>query len=337
MSLFDRAIDHAVAFLTGIPKMYYEGWGDPDLLDRLVDYSRDLGPPADIEVQWTGGKQRRDGSHLFEGWFTSPAHSLPLPPESRAAYFQMLLPPQPFSRPFPSMCVHLAGTGDATFLGRRLLANALLEQGIGAIILQNPFYGPRRPHWQRGTRLRTMTDQLMMNLATVEETRSLLKWLRGEGFERVGVTGYSMGGFMAGFAAQTVPFAVAAIPCAAGDTAVAPLIDSPLRNICDWEVLAEEAGGPDHAEMLMRQTLSALALSEHGTPVAPEAGIILGAVDDEFVPPSEPVELHKHWHGSELRWIKGGHTTGWLLNADAIRQAIRDAFARLDEVLKAFR
>jgi hypothetical protein len=334
MSILDRAIDHAIAFVTGIPKMYYEGWGDPDLLDHLVNYSRDLGPPAQIDVQWTGGKQLRDGSHQFEGWFTSPTPRLPLPPEARAAYFQMLLPPQPFSVPRPAMCVHLAGTGDATFLGRRLLARPLLEKNIGAVILQNPFYGARRPHWQSGTRLRSMTDQLMMNLATVEETRALLKWLRGEGFERVGVTGYSMGGFMAGFAAQTVPFAVAAIPCAAGDTAVAPLVDSPLRNICDWEELAAEAGGADHAEMLMRQTLSSLALSEHGTPVATEAAIILGARDDEFVPPSEPVELHQHWGGSELRWINGGHTTGWLLNADAIRQAIIDAFARLEVVLE---
>lgn len=333
MQILDRAIDRAIAFITGIPKMYYDGWGDPELLESLVEYARRLGPIGDIEVKWTGGKRRLDGTHLLEGWFTTPARRLPLPPETRAAYFQMLLPREPFVGPRPRMCVHLAGTGDATFAGRRLLARPLLEQDIGAIILQNPFYGPRRPHWQKGTRLRRMTDQVMMNLATVEETRALLKWLRNDGYERVGVTGYSMGGFMAGFAAQTVPFAIAAVPCAAGDTAVAPLIESPLRNICDWETLAEEAGSADHAEMLMRETLSSLALSEHGTPVAPEAAIIIGARNDEFVPPSEPMELHEHWNGSELRWINGGHTTGWLFNPGPIRQAIVDAFDRLDEVL----
>jgi pimeloyl-ACP methyl ester carboxylesterase len=251
----DRLVDRTVAFVTGIPKMYYEGWGDPDLLESLVEYARKLGPPADIDVTWREGKRRWDGTYLFEGWFTSPAKKLPLPPEARTAYFQMLLPPKPFGGGAPSMCIHLAGTGDATYLGRRLLARPLLKERIGAIVLQNPFYGPRRPHWQRGTRLRRMTDQLMMNLATVEETRALLKWLRHDGYTKLGVTGYSMGGFMAGFAAQTVPFPIAAIPCAAGDTAVAPLIDSPLRNICDWESLAEEAGSADHAEMLMRQTL----------------------------------------------------------------------------------
>ncbi len=333
MELVDRLVDRAVAYLTSIPKMYYEGWGDSDLLEWLVDAARQVGPPPRIEVKWIDGKRRLDGSHLFEGWFTTPARHLPLPPEARAAYFQLLLPPEPFRSPRPAVCVHLAGTGDATFLGRRLLSGPLLDEGIGAVILQNPYYGPRRPIGQHQTRLRRMTDQLMMNLATVQEARALLAWLRDEGFERVGVTGYSMGGFIAGFAAQTVPFPVAAIPCAAGDTAVAPLVESPLRDICDWQQLAAEAGSAERAEMMMRQTLSSLALSEHGSPVAPEAAIIVGALNDEFVPPSQSMQLYRHWRGAELRWIDGGHTTGWLFHGAEIRQAIADAFDRLDEVL----
>jgi dienelactone hydrolase len=337
MEIIDRWTDRAVAMVTGIPKMFYEGWGDPELLDWLVEQSRDVGPPADIEVRWEDSKRHRDGSHTFSGWFTTPARHLPLPPEVRAAYFQMLLPPDAFDGPRPGMCVHLAGTGDLTFAARKFLARPLLKHQnprdrIGAIILQNPYYGRRKPHGQRQTRLRRMTDQVMMNLATVQEARALLKWLRGEGFARVGVTGYSMGGFMAGFSAQTVPFPVAAIPCASGDTAVATLVDSPLRDICDWKKLAEEAGGADHADMLMRQTLSALALSEHGTPVAPEAAIIVGVRNDEFVPPAQPRALHDHWPGAELRWIDGGHTTGWLLHADKMREAIFDAFQRLQNV-----
>lgn len=335
LPLLDRAVDRAIAYVTGIPKMFYGGWGDPELLEELVDYGRNPRPPADIEVNWLSKKRNRGGSHLFEGWFTSPAKALPLPAEARAAYFQMLLPEEPFEAPRAKMCVHMAGTGDATYVGRRLLAKPLLEHNIGAVILQNPFYGPRRPSWQRSTRLRSMTDQLLLNLAAVEEARALLHWLRGEGFGRVGITGYSMGGAMAAFAAQTVPFSVAAVPCAAGDTSVAPLVESPLRNICDWETLAEEAGGADHAEMLMRQTLSALALSEHGAPVAPEAAIIIGSLHDEFVPPRQVIKLYRHWQGSELRWIDGGHTTGWLLHGDEIRTAITDAFVRLEEAQRA--
>lgn len=330
MSYLDRALDHAIAYVTGIPKMFYEGWGDPELLEDLVEQARDVGPVPDIEVKWQQRKRQIDGTHIFEGWFRSPVRDIPLPSESRAAYFQMLLPHEPFVAPRARVCVHLAGTGDATYVGRRMLARPLLERNIGAVILQNPFYGPRRPAWQRSTRLRSMTDQVALNLTAVQEARALLKWLREEGFESVGVTGYSMGGSMAAFAAQTVPFPVAAVPCAAGENSVAPLIDSPLRNICDWEVLGEEAGGADHAEMLMRQTLSSLALSEHGAPVAPEAAIILGSLHDEFVPPSGIVELHHHWAGSELRWLDAGHTTGWLLHGDEIRQAIADAFARLE-------
>ncbi|MFW5968221.1 MAG: alpha/beta hydrolase family protein [Persicimonas sp.] len=331
MSILDRAVDHAIARLTGIPKMFYEGWGDSELLEELVDRGRNLGPIADIEVRWLKQKQARGGGHLFEGWFTTPASYLPLPAEARAAYFQMMLPENPFEEPKASVCVHLAGTGDATYIGRRLLARPLLEKNIGAIILQSPYYGPRRPEWQSGTRLRNMTDMLMLNIAAIEEARSLVKWARREGFARMGVSGFSMGGTMAAFAAQSIPFAVAAIPCATGDTSVDPLVESPLRNICDWDVLAEEAGGPDEANMLMHQTLSSLALSEHGNPVLPEAAIIVGCRDDEFISTEDVLALHRHWQGAELRWIDAGHTTGWLMHGDEIRSAIADAFERLPD------
>lgn len=339
MRIFDQLADRTVAYLTGIPPMYYDGWGDPNLLNRLVNLSKDVGPPRDIEVHWHKSKRHRDGSHTFSGWFRSPTPELPLLPEVRTAYFQLLLPPDPFDTPRPGVCIHLAGTGDFTYAARAMLARPLLEaenpaDRIGALILENPYYGKRRPAGQMQTRLPQLTDQLMMNLATVQETRALLKWLRGEGFERVGVTGYSMGGFMAGFSAQTTPFAVAAIPCAAGDTAAATLIESPLRDMCDWKRLARDAGGPEHAEWQMRQTLSALALSGHGTPVAPEAAIVVGVRNDAFVPPQQAVALHEHWPGSELRWMDGGHTTGWLFHAAAMREAIFDAFQRLGEHLQ---
>lgn len=338
MEIIDRLADRVVAAATGIPKMFYQGLGDPELINSLVEQSRDLGPPGEIEMHWTGSKRHRDGSHTLSGWFRSPTERLPLPPEVRTANFQLLLPPDAFDVPRPRVCVHLAGTGDSTYIARKFLAKPLLKnedpaKRIGALILENPYYGHRRPHGQQQTRLRRLVDQFLMNLTTVQETRALLNWLREEGFERVGVTGYSMGGFMAGFAAQTMTFPLAVIPCASGDTAVATLIDSPLRTMCDWKKLVEEAGGVEEAEMMMRQTLSALALSEHSAPIAPEAAIILGVTNDQFIPIEQPRALHDHWKGSELRWMKGGHTTGWLLHGDEIRRAISDAFDRLDGVL----
>lgn len=338
MEFIDRFADRVVAAATGIPKLFYQGFGDPELINQLVEQSRHFEAPAEIEMHWTGSKRHLDGSHTLTGWFRSPSRELPLPPEVRTANFQMLLPADAFDAPRPGMCVHLAGTGDSTYAARRFLAKPLLKhedpaKRIGAIILENPYYGHRRPRGQQQTRLRRLVDQFLMNLATIHETRALLHWLRQEGFERVGVTGYSMGGFMAGFAAQTMPFALAAIPCASGDTAAATLIDSPLRKMVDWKTLADEAGGIEAAEMMLQRIFAALALSEHNAPVAPEAAVILGVTNDEFIPIEQPRALYNHWKGSELRWMGGGHTTGWLLHGEEIRLAIADAFERLDAFL----
>lgn len=338
MAIIDRIADRVVAKATGIPKLFYQGIGDPELINQLVEQTHDFGPPGRLEMHWEGSKRHRDGSHTLTGWFQSPTQFLPLPPEVRTAQFQLLLPADAFDVPRPRICVHLAGTGDSTFAARRFLAKPLLHnpdpaRRIGALILQNPYYGHRAPHGQYQTRLRRLVDQFLMNLATIYEARALLGWLRQEGFERVGVTGYSMGGITSGYTAQTVPFPVAAIPCAAGDSAVATLLYSPLRQMVDWKKLAEESGGLQAAEMMLSRILGALALSERPAPVAPEAAIILGVKDDLFIPIEQPRALHEHWKGSELRWMRGGHTTGWLLHSGEIRQAISDAFDRLDLAL----
>lgn len=42
--------------------------------------------------------------------------------------------------------VHLAGTGDQTYFRREyFLAKDLLKSGISSVLLENPFYGNRRP------------------------------------------------------------------------------------------------------------------------------------------------------------------------------------------------
>ena len=200
---------------------------------------------------------------------------------------------------------------------------------IGALILQNPFYGERRPADQRGTKLNRVTDQFLMNIATIEEARSLLRWLREDGYQHVGVTGYSMGGYMAALTAQLVDFPIAAIPCAAGNTVIDPVVFSPLSRMYDWEQLERELDGDLEARELMAEIMARFAIDRHGDFDYPEMAVVLGSMRDEFIPPDEVVDLHRHWAGSELRWIDAGHTTGWALHGQEIRDAIATSFHRL--------
>lgn len=329
MEIFSRALDRGVAAVQGMFKMYSDGWGEPASLEAMVAHAGDIGPPATIDVRWQRGRRTWRGHHIFRGWFQSPTPGLPLPPAARTAYVEMLLPRDPFKAPRPAVAVHLAGTGDATFIGRRQLAAPLLARGIGTVILENPFYGARRPPGQFGTILRKVEHQLAMNLATVQEARALLDWLRREGFGRLGATGYSMGGFMASFVAASMPYPVAAIPCASGDSAVPTLLDSPLSSMVDWRALAEAAGGVEQARARMSELLGHLALRQYAPPVAPEAAVIVGTRCDEFIPVSQPEALHEHWAGSQLRWLEAGHTSGWALHGGEIREGVVDAFENL--------
>lgn len=78
---------------------------------------------------------------------------------------------------------------------RELTALPLLkERGIGALLLENPFYGTRKPKGQTRSQLNHVSDLLVMGLSLILECINLIGWLQGRGFGPIGLTGISMGG-----------------------------------------------------------------------------------------------------------------------------------------------
>lgn len=95
-----------------------------------------------------------------------------MPPETEIARFQMILPKVWSESGKRPVCVHLAGTGDHYFWRRRtLLARPLLkEAGIASILLENPFYGVRKPRQQLRSSLLNVSDLFVMGGALVLES-----------------------------------------------------------------------------------------------------------------------------------------------------------------------
>jgi hypothetical protein len=174
---------------------FKDGWGDLPRIREIYRAGSHLGPPQHIEVRWE--ETLENGTVLLRrGAFLSPYTDLPLPAESRTSFFELVLPPKA-SRETP-ICMHFAATGDEGFARRRhAFALPLLRKGIGSLILENPYYGRRRPPGQHKKMLNRFSDLWAMGGAAVEEGRSLMQWLRREGYERLGVCGISMGGSMA--------------------------------------------------------------------------------------------------------------------------------------------
>ena len=68
------------------------------------------------------------------------------------------------------------------------------EYGIGSIILENPFYGVRKPAEQVRSSLNNVSDIFIMGGCLILESLALFNWAERMGFGPLCVTGISMGG-----------------------------------------------------------------------------------------------------------------------------------------------
>ena len=64
-------------------------------------------------------------------------------------------------------------------------------------------------------------------------------------------------------------------------------------------------------------------------PRRPDAAVIVAAKDDAYVSVESVEAVHRYWEGSELRLVKGGHVSGFLMQQPQFRQAISDSLKRL--------
>lgn len=74
------------------------------------------------------------------------------------------------------------------------MVKPLLKHGIGSIILENPYYGLRKPKSQLYSCLPYVSDIFVMGGCLVLEGLVLLHMCEKMGFGPLGVTGLSMGG-----------------------------------------------------------------------------------------------------------------------------------------------
>jgi hypothetical protein len=306
---------------------FKDGWGDLPRLRELHRAGYRHVPPGTIEVRWEESEER-DGVLLRHGSFESPFADLPLPAASRTAYFELVLPRK--ASPETPICMHFAATGDEGFCRRRAtFAFPLLKNGIGSLILENPYYGRRRPPGQHRKMLNRFTDLCTMGGAAVEEGRSLLQWLREEGYSRIGLCGISMGGSMAAQVAVLAEEPVAIIGCVTAHSASAVFTDGILKHYLAWEVLNRELDGDGRAVDLMRELLGLTDIRQFPPPKRQEAAFLVAASRDAYIPPASAAMVHAHWPGSTIRWLRSGHVGAFLFHRRDFLTAILNAFDRL--------
>jgi len=288
--------------------------------------------------------------HLREGCFPSPAiewlnetESLSsFPQETRMARFLLLEPTQSCGS---TVVIHLAATGDHGY-NRRLFffALPLASCGISSVILENPYYGSRKPAHQPGSKLSYVQDLLLLGFATILECMSIAKYLSEYfGYSNVCFSGLSQGGLHAAMAASLYPWPVATVAALSPHSAVPVFTKGALRQSCSWNQLAETLKEYDYPlfgmendnrmqEIVQYQLSSALDMSDirhFPQPANPSAAILLAGEYDKYVPKECIETFSKAWPNMEIRWIPSGHVTGFLFYRQHIFQAILDSLARV--------
>jgi pimeloyl-ACP methyl ester carboxylesterase len=219
---------------------------------------------------------------------------------------------------------------DEDYDTRTRIARMLLERGVASVLIQHPLYGERR----RGAPLEfpvpLVSDFCVMGRAAVLEGRSLVTHLVDAGY-RVGVSGYSMGGNIAGFVGALVEQPVAVAPLAASYAAEPVFFGGVLRNTIAWDSLG---GKTDAVIERLGAVLRAGSILNHPPPEHTRAAVIVGGTRDGYVPTSAVQAIHRHWPGSRMEWVRAGHASLLIRHRPRLIDAIVDAFDRL-ETLRA--
>jgi pimeloyl-ACP methyl ester carboxylesterase len=316
-------LDRVFARASRAAPSFVRGYGDEAILEsfrerrfdaRFAEILRE-GPP---EPRWGEARASRvwPGVRVRDGQLVSPFLGLPSPVDE--VHVRELS--APLRTPVGAFVV-LAASREEGYATRELVWGPLVRDGYRVYLLENPYYGKRRAREQTSASLATVSEQLVMNVASVFEAGVLLESLaRAHGELPIGVVGYSQGGYMAALTAALYPRDIFTCVLACGAAAAPIFIDGLLARSVDFRSITPER---------LRHVLDAVDLLHFPAPRRSDAAVLVAATRDGFVQPHQVERLHAHWPSSRLVWKDGGHVSLLVRHHRTLRKAVRDAAAVL--------
>eukprot|EP00090_Calanus_glacialis_P012441 TRINITY_DN21001_c0_g1_i1.p1 TRINITY_DN21001_c0_g1~~TRINITY_DN21001_c0_g1_i1.p1 ORF type:complete len:279 (-),score=91.66 TRINITY_DN21001_c0_g1_i1:82-918(-) len=114
------------------------------------------------------------------------------------------------------------------------------ERNVASIILENPYYGLRKPKSQLRSSLHHVSDLFLMGACIIMESQVLLRWAQKEGFGPLCCHGISMGGNMACLAASAWPHPIGLVPCLSWTSASVTFCQGVMSKAINWKLLEEQ-------------------------------------------------------------------------------------------------
>ncbi len=196
------------------------------------------------------------------------------------------------------------------------------ELGLNVVFPVLPLHGPRKMGVRTGDGFLSgdYLDTIHLQTQAVWDIRRLVRWLRAEEQQPVGVYGLSLGGYTATLLASLED----ELACVIAGIPATDYVGLTRWVLPTWLLqLAEYAGlALDRVERLVR-VISPLAMAPR---VPWDRRYLYAATADRLVPPAGVRALWEHWGRPRLDWYDGSHTSfGWETTVQGL---LEDALGR---------
>ncbi|UCC13344.1 MAG: hypothetical protein JSW21_07995 [Gammaproteobacteria bacterium] len=202
--------------------------------------------------------------------------------------------------------VHGLGMGLPWLDFKVLQADLLRRLGLNLVFPILPLHGPRALSVVSGRGYLTgeVMDTIHAESQALWDIRRIIGWLWGQGADRIGLHGVSLGGYTVSLMAaleEGLRCAIAGIPAVDPAWLLSWHSSAAAQQACESEGLTLER----LTEVL--RVVSPLAMD----PLVPEAHrYIYAGRADRFVPPVVVERLYDHWGQPKTHWYPGAHLTG---------------------------
>lgn len=308
---------------------FCRGFGSPDALRQLQQLRSVRALQRDLlqckpQIEWMPQIEKLgDDVSVQTLRFESPVSHL-LPAESRMATALLVTPPPSFAnkeKAVPLVAL-MPPTADFTYAARlRFLAAPLAQRGIASLVPMIPFYADRKPADQFRACLLSVSDLFALGAGVIGETSGLFNVLQDESsvqrsgyrFDAFGISGYSLGGYLAAQFACVSDRELACVPIVLPRSATSVFTRGVLSRIVDFRGgLRADVVDPQRRQRI----LDAVALREA------DFTIPRSLFDQDVEPSYFERFLHKNFSPLASSWL--GNLFGASPSPDSDAEEIRE-------------
>ena len=221
----------------------------------------------------------------------------------------------------------------------------LRERGIASVLIENPYYGLRKPKKQLRSSLFFVCDLFIMGAALIFESQVLLRWASEAGYGPLVCHGVSMGGHMACLSASASASPVGVVPCLAATSASVTFCQGVMSRAINWRQLEQQlrdcpqyedevwplVQSPEKyqppaqlsADFFMRCLMDECThVGNYSPPLDTGMVEIVRAELDAYQPGEGLTPLQHYYPGSVSTSIDEGHVRSYLFYQNVFREAI---------------